>query len=65
MSKPIKYTLATLFDSKNIKNVFLMDFQKKRDVIKGLKQKVLEKNPDEFYFNMTRTQMKVNNYKII
>lgn len=35
------------------------DFQKKRDVIKDLKRKALEKNPDEFYFNMAKTQFKV------
>jgi hypothetical protein len=35
------------------------DFQKKRDVIKDLKRKALERNPDEFYFNMAKTQFKV------
>ena len=39
--------------------IVLRDFQKKRDVILNLKRKVLERNPDEFYFNMTKTQMKV------
>ena len=43
---------------------FNRDFQKKRDVIKTLKQKALEKNPDEFYFIMTRTQMKVTTKNI-
>ena len=40
------------------------DFQKKRDVIKDLKRKVLERNPDEFYFNMTRTHMKDGSHQL-
>lgn len=35
------------------------DFQAKRDLLINLKRKILEKNPDEFYFNMTKTQIKV------
>jgi U3 small nucleolar RNA-associated protein 11 len=35
------------------------DFQKKRETIVDLKRKALERNPDEFYFNMTKTQFKV------
>ena len=35
------------------------DFQAKRDLLINLKRKILEKNPDEFYFNMAKTQIKV------
>ncbi|CAL1536419.1 unnamed protein product [Lymnaea stagnalis] len=32
------------------------DFHKKEDTIKKLKRKAEDRNPDEFYFNMTRTK---------
>ncbi|XP_059166976.1 probable U3 small nucleolar RNA-associated protein 11 [Physella acuta] len=32
------------------------DFHKKEETIKKLKRKAEDRNPDEFYFNMTRTQ---------
>ncbi len=34
------------------------DFQQKRDLLINLKKKILDKNPDEFYFNMAKTEMK-------
>jgi hypothetical protein len=36
------------------------DFQKKRDLVKNVKRKIQERNPDEFYFNMVNTEIKVN-----
>ena len=35
-----------------------LDYQKKRNLIVDLKRKAQERNPDEFYFNMTKTQLK-------
>ncbi|XP_048771445.2 probable U3 small nucleolar RNA-associated protein 11 [Ostrea edulis] len=32
------------------------DFQKKQNTLKRLKRKALSRNPDEFYFNMVKTQ---------
>lgn len=40
------------------------DYQKKRDAILNLKRKILEKNPDEFYFNMVKTHMKDGQHKL-
>ena len=31
---------------------FVQDFNRKKKVIKGLKEKALSRNPDEFYFKM-------------
>ena len=45
-----------IIDFKTKKN---RDFQAKRDLLINLKRKILEKNPDEFYFNMAKTQIKV------
>lgn len=36
------------------------DHQKKRDALKLLERKALDRNPDEFYFNMVKTVRKVN-----
>ncbi|XP_039367755.1 probable U3 small nucleolar RNA-associated protein 11 [Mauremys reevesii] len=33
------------------------DYHKKQNVLKALRKKALEKNPDEFYFKMTRVQL--------
>lgn len=35
-----------------------VDFQQKRDLLINLKRKILDKNPDEFYFNMAKTEFK-------
>lgn len=42
----------------------LRDYQKKHETLKHLKRKAQEKNPDEFYFNMTRTEMKVRAIRV-
>ncbi|KAJ8315859.1 hypothetical protein KUTeg_008009 [Tegillarca granosa] len=34
----------------------LGDYQRKQNTLKSLKRKALDKNPDEFYFNMVKTQ---------
>ncbi|XP_073471606.1 probable U3 small nucleolar RNA-associated protein 11 [Aquarana catesbeiana] len=34
------------------------DFKKKRNTLNALRKKALEKNPDEFYFKMTSSQLK-------
>ena len=34
-------------------------FHKKERTLKALKRKALDKNPDEFYFKMVRTRLKV------
>lgn len=36
------------------------DFQRKQNTIKRLKRKALNRNPDEFYFNMVKTQKLVS-----
>ena len=38
---------------------YCRDFQKKKDSLKLLKRKALDRNPDEFYFNMVKTVKKV------
>lgn len=35
---------------------FYSDYHRKQNTIKALKRKALDKNPDEFYFNMVKTQ---------
>ncbi|MBN3297696.1 UTP11 protein, partial [Amia calva] len=36
------------------------DYHKKQNTINALRKRALEKNPDEFYFNMTSTQLQAN-----
>ena len=35
------------------------DYHRKEKTLKALKKKALDKNPDEFYFNMVRSQTEV------
>ncbi|XP_045155112.1 probable U3 small nucleolar RNA-associated protein 11 isoform X2 [Echinops telfairi] len=35
----------------------LSDYRKKQDYLRALRRKALEKNPDEFYYKMTRVQL--------
>lgn len=35
------------------------DYHKKQNALRALQKKALDKNPDEFYFKMIRTQLKV------
>lgn len=35
------------------------DYQQKRDALQIVKRKIQERNPDEFYFNMVNTEIKV------
>ena len=35
------------------------DFQRKKKTLKALKRKALDRNPDEFYFNMVNTRLEV------
>ena len=44
---------------------FYSDFQKKKNSIKALKRKALDRNPDEFYFNMVKTQKMVCKFLLI
>lgn len=37
------------------------DYHKKQNALRALQKKALDKNPDEFYFKMIRTQLKVRN----
>ncbi|CAF0709442.1 unnamed protein product [Brachionus calyciflorus] len=53
-----------LLEKKKDYKLRALDYQKKRDVIVNLKRKALEKNPDEFYFNMTRTEMKDGSHQL-
>lgn len=39
--------------------LFFSDYHKKQNVLKALRKKALERNPDEFYFKMTRMQLQV------
>ncbi|CAF2054798.1 unnamed protein product [Rotaria magnacalcarata] len=36
-----------------------IDYQTKGNVIRELKKKALDKNPEEYYFNMVNTKLKV------
>ena len=36
------------------------DYHRKRDKLKALKRKALDKNPDEFYFSMVNTRLEVS-----
>ena len=40
--------------------MFFRDHQRKRNTLKALKRKALDKNPDEFYFKMVNTRMEVS-----
>lgn len=35
------------------------DYRKKQNALRALQKKALDKNPDEFYFKMIRTQLRV------
>lgn len=35
------------------------DYHRKQDVLRALRKKALDKNPDEFYFKMTRVKLEV------
>ncbi len=52
------------FEAELIFVVDFRDFQKKRETVIDLKRKALERNPDEFYFNMTKTQFKDGSHKL-
>lgn len=41
---------------------FSRDYHKKQNALRALQKKALDKNPDEFYFKMINTRLKVRNY---
>ena len=41
---------------------FFRDYQRKQNTLKVLKRKALDRNPDEFYFNMVKTQKVVSSF---
>ncbi len=47
-----------LLEKKKDYKLRAIDFQQKRDLLINLKRKILDKNPDEFYFNMAKTEFK-------
>lgn len=38
---------------------FPSDYRKKQNALRALQKKALDKNPDEFYFKMIRTELRV------
>lgn len=43
--------------------VFPSDYHKKQNTLAALRKKALDKNPDEFYFNMISSQLQVRSFK--
>jgi hypothetical protein len=41
------------------------DYQTKGNVIRELKKKALDKNPEEYYFNMVNTKLKVERFAFL
>lgn len=43
--------------------VFSSDYHKKQNTLAALRKKALDKNPDEFYFNMISSELQVRSLK--
>lgn len=49
--------------SNSVSICFNSDYHKKQNTIAALRKKAMEKNPDEFYFNMINSQLQVTQLK--
>ena len=48
------------FFAVNLFNLLFSDYRKKQEYLRALRKKALEKNPDEFYYKMTRVKLQVS-----
>ena len=47
----------SFFSAVNLFNLLFSDYRKKQEYLRALRKKALEKNPDEFYYKMTRVKL--------